>query len=275
MIHMVLEEKFLKGKGALITGGASGFGKGFASAYAKRGADVVIVDINEELLNETAKHISDATGQKIIPKVCNVSDSTQVKQLVKETFSELDNVYILNTNAGIGPSFGKDITRIKENVFDQIINVNLKGQWLVAKEVSRKMKKQDFEPLAGKIICTASIAGMVVDAGLPIYSISKVGVIAMMQLFARSLAPKVTVNSISPGYHVTGIYDNREDIMKMTMDEGHVKTPLNRIGTIEDVVNTSLFLASPLSNFMTGHNLPCDGGIAEVGVPPYYLKSDI
>lgn len=272
---MVLEERFLEGKGALITGGASGFGRGFANAYAKKGADLVLVDVDEELLNETAKKISNETGQTVIPKVCDVSQSEQVKKMVKEAFSELDNIYILNTNAGIGPNFGKDITRIKESLFDQIINVNLKGQWLVAKEVSRKMKKQDSEPLAGKIICTASIAGMVVDAKLPIYSISKVGVIAMMQLFARSLAPKVTVNSISPGYHVTGIYDNREDIMKMTMDEGHVKTPLNRIGTVEDVVNTSLFLASPLSNFMTGHNVPCDGGIAEVGVPPYYFKSDI
>ncbi|MBD3194521.1 MAG: SDR family oxidoreductase [Candidatus Lokiarchaeota archaeon] len=272
---MVLDQKFLEGKGTLITGGASGFGRGIASAYAKRGSDVVIVDINEDLLNETAKQISNETGQKIIPKVCDVSDSSQVKTMVKEAFSELDNIYILNTNAGIGPSFGKDITRIKESVFNQIININLKGQWLVAKEVSRKMKRQDFEPIAGKIICTASIAGMVVDAGLPIYSISKVGVIALMQLLARSLAPKITCNSMSPGYHVTGIYDNREDIMKMTMDEGHVKTPLNRIGTVEDVVNTSLFLASPLSNFMTGHNVPCDGGIAEVGVPPYYFKSDI
>ncbi|TFF94036.1 MAG: SDR family oxidoreductase [Promethearchaeota archaeon] len=272
---MVLEERFLKGKGCLITGGASGFGRGFGFAYAQRGADLVLVDMNEGLLNETAQKISDKTGQKVIPKVCDVTQPDQVKQTIKDAFSELDNIYILNTNAGIGPNFGKDITRIKEDVFDQIINVNLKGQWLVAKEVSRKMKKQDFEPLAGKIICTASIAGMVVDAGLPIYSISKVGVIAMMQLFARTLAPRVTVNSISPGYHVTGIYDNRLDIMKMTMDEGHVKTPLNRIGTVEDVVNTSLFLASPLSDFMTGHNIPCDGGIAEVGVPPYYFKSDI
>jgi NAD(P)-dependent dehydrogenase (short-subunit alcohol dehydrogenase family) len=271
---MSLEENFLEGKGALITGGASGFGRGFAAAYAKRGADIVLVDINEELLEKASKEIENESGQRVIPIKCDVSQSDEVKRMVKQAFSELDNIFILNNNAGIGLGM-KDITRIPEDWFDKTLNVNLKGQWLVAKAVSRKMKKQDFIPLAGKIICTASIAGVVVDAGIPAYSISKVGVIALMQLLARSLAPKITVNSISPGYHVTGIYNDSEEIMKITMDEGHVKTPLNRIGTIEDVINTSLFLASPLSNFMTGHNIPCDGGIAEVGVPAYYFESDI
>jgi len=270
----MLEEKFLEGKGALITGGASGFGRGMGFAYAERGADIVLVDINEELLEETSQKIEKETGQRVIPIKCDVSKSDQVKAMAKEAFSEMDNIYILNNNAGIGLGM-KDITKIPEDWFDKTLNVNLKGQWLVAKALSRRMKKQDFSPIAGKIICTASIAGMVVDAGLPAYSISKAGVIALMQLLARTLAPKMTVNAISPGYHVTGIYNNEEDTMKLTMDIGHVKTPLNRFGTVEDVVNTSLFLASPLSNFMTGHNIPCDGGIAEVGVPAYYFESDV
>jgi NAD(P)-dependent dehydrogenase (short-subunit alcohol dehydrogenase family) len=272
---MKLPEKFLEGKGALITGGASGFGRGIARAYAQQGADVVLVDIDEESLEDTTNTIREETDHKVIPIICDVSDSEQVKEMVKQAFTELDNIYILNNNAGVGLNFGKDITRIRESIFDKTLSINLKGQWLVAKNVARKMKKQDFEPLAGKMILTASIAGMVVDAGIPAYSISKVGVIALMQLLARSLAPKITANSISPGYHVTGIYDNREDIMKMTMEQGHVKTPLNRLGTVEDVVKTSLYLASPLSDFMTGHNVPCDGGIAEVGVPPYYFDSEI
>jgi NAD(P)-dependent dehydrogenase (short-subunit alcohol dehydrogenase family) len=94
-------------------------------------------------------------------------------------------------------------------------------------------------------------------------------------MLAQSLAPKITVNALSPGYHVTGIYNNSEDAMKSTMDDGHVKTPLNRLGTIQDVANVSVFLASPLSNFITGHNFPIDGGIAEVGVPANYIKSDV
>ncbi len=165
--------------------------------------------------------------------------------------------------------------RTKESDWDRILNINLKGQWLVSKFVSKRMKKQAFEPLAGKIIHTASIAGMKVDNKTPVYTISKVGIIAMVQMLAQSLAPKITVNSISPGYHITGIYDNREDAIKMIMDDGHVKTPLNRLGTVEDVADVLLFLASHLSDFITGHNFPIDGGIAEVGVPAYYIKSDI
>jgi NAD(P)-dependent dehydrogenase (short-subunit alcohol dehydrogenase family) len=267
-------EKFLEGKGTLITGGASGFGRGFAFAYGQRGADLVLVDINEELLEETAKKVKQQTGRKVIPILCDVTKSDQVQNMTKQAFNELDNIYILNSNAGGGFGFF-DILRVKEDIFDKTVQLNLKSHWLVTKEICKRMKKQDFEPLAGKVIQTASIAGVKVDGGIPIYSICKMGVIGMMQLLAQSLAPKITVNSISPGYHLTGAYRSRLDVMKMTMDEGNVKTPLNRYGTVEDVVNVSVFLASSASNFNTGHNFIVDGGIVEVGVPAYYFKSEI
>ncbi|MFX0039476.1 MAG: SDR family NAD(P)-dependent oxidoreductase [Candidatus Heimdallarchaeota archaeon] len=267
--------KFLEGKGALITGGASGFGRAVAFAFAGRGADLILVDINEELLEATSKEVAQENAIKVTPIICDVSKSDQVEGMVKQAFQELDNVFILFNNAGVGYPYGADLLRTKEKDWDRILNINLKGQWLVSKFVSKRMKKQIFEPLAGKIIHTASIAGMKVDNKSPVYSISKVGIIAMAQMLAQSLAPKITVNSISPGYHVTGIYDNREDAMKMIMEDGHVKTPLNRLGTTEDIVNILLFLASYLSDFITGHNFPIDGGIAEVGVPAYYLKSEI
>lgn len=268
-------DKFLEGKGALITGGASGFGRGFAFAYAERGADLVLVDINEELLEETSSKIEQKSGQRVIPIVCDVTKSDQVKNMANQAFSELDNVFMLNNNAGGGFGFYKDLLRVKEHIFDKTIALNLKGQWIVAKEVCRKMKKQKFEPLAGKVIHTASIAGVRVDNGTPAYSVSKAGIIAMMQSLAQSLAPKITVNAISPGYHLTGAYKNNLDAMKMTIDEGHVNIPLKRYGTVEDVVNVSVFLASPDSNFITGHNFIVDGGILEVGVQAYYFDSDI
>lgn len=270
-----MEGKFLEGKGAIITGGASGFGKGVAHAFAERGANLVLVDINNELLEETSKDIENKTRQKVIPIICDVSKSDQVETMAKQAFQELDNIFVLFNNAGVGYPYGADLLRTKEKDWDRILDINLKGQWLVSKSVSKKMKKQTFEPIAGKIIHTASLAGMKVDNKTPVYTISKVGIIAMVQMLAQSLAPKITVNSISPGYHITGIYDNREDAVKMIMDDGHVKTPLNRLGTVEDVVNVLLFLASNLSDFITGHNFPIDGGIAEVGVPAYYIKSDI
>lgn len=271
----MMNDNFLEGKSALITGGASGFGKGIALAYAKRGANLILVDVNEESLEEVCNEIKRDYKQKFIPIVCDVSQSAQVEQMAKQAFSEFDNIYVLNNNAGINVTFGKDLLRVNEDQFDRDISVNLKGQWMVSKFVAKRMKKQTFEPLRGKIIHTASIAGIKVDNAIPVYSISKAGIIAMVQLLAQSLAPRITVNAISPGYHVTGIYKNSEETMTSTMAQGHVKTPLNRLGTIDDVVNMSLFLASPLSDFITAHNFPVDGGIIEAGVPAYYFKSDI
>ncbi|MHA1762858.1 MAG: SDR family NAD(P)-dependent oxidoreductase, partial [Promethearchaeota archaeon] len=177
----MLIDKFLEGKGALITGAASGFGKGFALAYAEKGAELVVVDINKDLLFETAKKIEQESKTKVVPIVCDVSDSNQVQAMAKQAFKELDNIYVLNNNAGVGLIYGPDLLRIKEDMFDKIMNINLRGQWLVSKYVCKQMKKQKFEPLAGKVIHTASISGMVVDEKLSAYSISKAGVIAMVQ----------------------------------------------------------------------------------------------
>ena len=268
-------EKFLQGKGALITGGASGFGRGVAHAFAERGADLVLVDIKEELLEETSNDIKQKTGRKVIPVVCDVSDSKRVKKMVDQAFNELDNVYVLFNNAGMAAAYGVDIIRVGEKAWDSTMNINLKGQWLVDKFVARKMNRQKFEPLRGKIIHTSSGYGITLSPFVPVYSITKAGIIALNKLVAKALAPYITSNAIAPGYHVTGIYGNSEDIMRQSMSDGHVKTPLNRIGTVDDVVNLVLYLASSQSDFITGHCFPIDGGIAEVGVPPHKLDTDV
>ena len=107
-------ERFLEGKGCLITGGASGFGRAVAYEFGKIGADLILVDINEELLYETSKNVEKETNQKVIPIVCDVSDAKQVKQMTEQSFTELDNVYILFNNAGTGTSYGVDILKIGE-----------------------------------------------------------------------------------------------------------------------------------------------------------------
>lgn len=261
-------DKFLEGKGVLITGGASGFGRGVAYAFAERGAGLVLVDINEGLLEETTKNIKQKYGKKVVPIVCDVSDSKQVKKMTEQTFNELDNVYILFNNAGTAAQAGVNIIKIGEKAWDITMNVNLKGQWLVDKYICRKMNRQKMEPLRGKVIHTTSIAGIVADDTLSAYSISKAGIIALTQLLAKSLAPYITSNAIAPGYHTTGIYGNSDDTVIQSLKMSDVKTPLNRIGTVEDVVNLMIFLASPRSDFITGHIFPIDGGIAEVGVAP-------
>jgi len=268
-------EKYLEGKGALITGGASGFGRGVAFAFAERGAELVLVDIKEELLEETCNDIMQKTGKKVIPVVCDVSDSKCVKKMADQAFDELDNIYILFNNAGLATTYGVDIIRVGEKAWDTTMNINLKGQWLVDKFVARKMNRQEFKPLRGKIIHNSSHYGIVLSPFVPIYSISKAGILALNKLVAKTLAPYITSNAIAPGFHVTGIYGNREDIMLQVMSDGEVKTPLNRIGTIEDVVNLVLFLASEKSDFITGHCFPIDGGITDVGVPSHKLDVNI
>ncbi len=256
-------EKFLEGKGALITGGASGFGRGVAYAFAERGADLVLVDINEELLEETTKKVAQKTGKKVIPIICDVSDSKQVKKMRDQAFNELDNVFVLFNNAGIAPGALMDIMRINETNFDSTIRVNLKGQWLIAKFIGRRMKNQKFEDtnLSGKIICNSSDAALTLPAELPAYALSKVGVVALAKLLAKALAPKITVNSIAPGIHPTGIYLNSVELIENMINGGNIKIPLDRIGTVEDIVNIVVFLTSPASDYITGQCFPVDGGL--------------
>jgi len=270
-----MSENFLEGKGVIITGGASGFGRGAAYALAERGADIALIDINEELLEETAKKVAEKTNHKVIPIVCDVADSKAVKKMAEKAFDELGNVYILFNNAGTALAYGLNVIRIGEKAWDATININLKGQWLVDKFVCRQMNRQTFEPIGGKVIHTSSCYGIALSPFVPAYSISKAGVIALNKLLAKTLAPYITSNAIAPGFHVTGIYGNREDIMLQSMTDGHVKTPLNRIGTVDDVTNLIIFLASNHSDFITGHCFTIDGGISEVGVPPYDLDVEV
>ncbi|MHA1916242.1 MAG: SDR family NAD(P)-dependent oxidoreductase [Promethearchaeota archaeon] len=270
-----MTNKYLEGKGALITGAASGFGKGVAQALSERGADLVLVDLNAEQLEKTSAEIENKSGKKVTSIICDVSDSKCVKKMADQAFEEIGNVYILFNNAGLATSYGVDVLKLGEKAWDRTIDVNLKGQWLVDKFVCRKMNRQSFEPLKGKVIHTTSGYGITLSPFVPAYSISKAGVIALNNLLAKKLAPHITSNAIAPGYHVTGIYGHREDIMLQSMRDGHVKTPLNRIGTIEDVVNLVLFLTSSKSDFITGHCFPIDGGIAEAGVPSHRLEMDI
>jgi len=268
-------EKFLEGKGALITGGASGFGRGVAEAFAERGADLVLVDIKTDLLEETSSNIEKKYGCKVVPIECDVSKSDQVKAMAKRTFNELDNIYFLFDNAGIAPGYRKDFMKLEEDLYDLTMNVNLKGQWLVAKEICKKMRRQQFEPYAGKVVLTASMFGVIANEKSFAYSLSKAGAITMAKMLAKTLAPKITVNSISPGYHVTGIYHNSLDTLMSVHNDGKAQTPLNRIGDVDDVVKVILFIASDASNFITGHNFVIDGGISEVGVPANALKVDL
>ena len=256
------EKKRLLNRIALITGAGSGFGRATSLRFAKEGASVIIVDKNGTTAEETVNLIKRKFGTTAIAVRCDISKISDVKSMVKIVFQEFPRLDILINNAGIGTfSFGA-LYQVSEKVWDEVMNTNLRGTWLVTKQLVKKMKKQELEgELRGKIINVASLAGKVPSTPLGAYSISKAGVIAMTQIFAQELAPfKISVNAVCPGFHITAIYLNDENLVKEAIKMWGGKIPLERIGTADDVANVLFFLASDDSNYMTGQSLNCTGG---------------
>ncbi|NVM53425.1 MAG: SDR family oxidoreductase [Candidatus Helarchaeota archaeon] len=255
-------DKRLQDKVALITGAGSGIGRATSLRFAKEGAIPIIVDKNLDTAKETVSLIKNETGTKTIAIQCDISEKDDVKKLGKEVFNNYLRLDILINNAGIGTSSIGELYNLSKRVWDEVMNVNLRGTWLVTKAMVKKMKKQELKgEIRGKIINVASLAGKMPATPLGVYSISKVGVIAMTQILAQELAPfKITVNSVCPGFHLTAIYLNDENLIRMALKMWGRKIPLERIGTADDVANVLFFLASDDSNYMTGQSLNCGGG---------------
>ncbi len=255
---------FLKDKVALITGAGGGFGRKMAFKYAEYGANLVLNDINGKTLEESKKLILDSYDVEILTLVEDISNFEAVKKMKKQVFQEFDNVYVLINNAGIDGGLYKSLSA-PEDVYDKVMNVNVKGMWNMTKAFHRNMKRQkQFEPLRGRIINIASCAGT--DNGINpyigIYSASKATVLAFTKLWALELGEKdITVNAISPGVFLTPIYNNDPELIRKFLDMRNVKLPIDRIGESEEVADIALFLVSPASNYITGQNIVLDGGM--------------
>ncbi len=258
----VNKAKRLQDKIVLITGAGSGIGRATSIRFAEEGASVIVVDKNMATAEESTRLIKQAAGKDALAIECDISNAADVKQMRKQVFENYERLDILINNAGIGTfSFG-ELYKISEKIWDQVMNVNLRGTWLVTKEFAKRMKKQTLVgDLRGKVINVASLAGKLPSSPLGVYSISKAGVIAMTQIFAQELAPfKITVNGVCPGFHVTAIYLNDEELVKKGVEIWGGKIPLERLGTADDVANVLFFLASDDANYMTGQSLNCGGG---------------
>ncbi|HUX98483.1 MAG TPA: SDR family oxidoreductase [Candidatus Deferrimicrobium sp.] len=259
---MAAQNKRLEERIALITGAGSGIGRATALRFAREGARVIAVDKNFENAEATIRMMESTAQPKSTALKCDISISSDIKEMAKAVFGNYSRLDILINNAGIGTfSFG-ELYKLSENIWDEVMNVNLRGTWLVTKEFVKKMKKQEFRgELRGKVINVSSLAGKLPSTPLGAYSISKAGVIAMTQIFAQELAPfKITVNAVCPGFHKTAIYLNDENLVKFGIKAWGGKLLLERIGTADDVANVLFFLASDDSNYMTGQSLNCGGG---------------
>ena len=243
----------LDGKVALITGAARGIGKAIALKFAAEGADVAFTDlIINEAAEETIAEIS-AFGHKVKGYASNAANFDETHAVVEEILKEFGHIDILVNNAGIT----KDglVLRMSEAQWDAVIAVNLKSAFNFIHAVIPSMARQK----GGSIINMASIAGQMGNPGQINYASSKAGLIAMAQTVAKEMGSRgIRANAIAPGFIVSEMTNALPEAVR----EEYIKSiPLKRGGTVEEIANTALYLASDLSSYVTGQVIAVNGGL--------------
>lgn len=243
----------LKGKVALVTGAGRGIGRAIAKALAKEGAAVIVnYGGNETSAQETVDSIM-ADGGSAEKYKCDVSDFAAVGEMIQYVVGKYRKLDILVNNAGIT----KDglMMKMSEEDFDSVLSVNLKGTFNCIRNVSRQMLKQR----SGRIINMSSVVGLAGNAGQVNYAASKAGVIGVTKSAAKELASRgITVNAIAPGYIDTDMTSVLSDSVKETVLSA---IPLGRMGAVEDIAETAVFLASDKASYITGQVISVDGGM--------------
>lgn len=242
----------LKDEIALITGSARGIGREIAEVFAKEGALVIISDIKQEDCQATADEFV-AKGYKADAFACNVTNSADVDQVAEKIMQKHGRIDLLVNNAGI--TRDNLFLRMKEEDWDAVIAVNLKGTFNACKSVSRAMLKAR----KGKIISIASVIGVMGNAGQANYAASKAAVIGLTKSLAREFASRnINVNAVAPGYIKTAMTDKLSEEVKAKILES---VPMGRMGLPLDVANVCLFLASREADYVTGQTILVDGGM--------------
>jgi NAD(P)-dependent dehydrogenase (short-subunit alcohol dehydrogenase family) len=258
----------LEGKVAIITGGAKGMGRGMAVRFAAEGCAVAIADIAMKEAEEAAAEIKKKGGKGLAIK-CDVTNIKQVGETVDTVIKKFGKIDILVNNAGAIAAH-TPIEDLTEEAWDKVLALNLKSDFLFCKFVVPYMKKQK----SGKIINLSSIGAIQPPAHEIHYNTAKAGVIGFTTDLANALAPfNINVNCMLPGPIRTNFYDAR--VSAMTEEEQDAffkrlgkKVPLGRVGTPEDMAGAALFLASGLSDYITGVALPVSGGLPLLPPPP-------
>ena len=247
----VLKSFKLDERVAMVTGGASGIGNGIATAFGEVGARVAIADFDGDAAEETARGLT-AQGKDAMSVPMDVTDSSQVRRGVEELISAWGGIDILVNSAGI--AIKGAALDYREEDWDRIIAVNLKGTFLPMQAVGRHMANRK----RGKIINLASIGSFVAYPGSVAYLASKGGVAQLTRSFALELAEQnVQVNAIAPTLCNTPM---TKRVRSDTADYFVERTPMGRMAEPEDVAAAAVYLASDASNMVTGHILAVDGG---------------
>jgi 3-oxoacyl-[acyl-carrier protein] reductase len=242
----------LNGKVALVTGAAQGIGRDIALALATDGADVAICDINLEAALKTATDI-ETKGIKSLALKANVAASADVTAMLEQVIEKLGRVDILVNNAGIT----RDglILRMKDEDWDLVLGINLKGAFLCVKAALKHMTKQR----SGTIINIASIVGAMGNAGQANYVASKAGLIGLTKTIAREYANRnITANAVAPGFIETAMTQALPENVRQELAK---QIPMGKLGTPQDVANAVRFLASPEASYITGQVIHVNGGM--------------
>lgn len=242
----------MKNKVVLVTGASKGIGQAIAIAFAKAGFDVIIHYHNDQQGATTTYQMCVEWGVSAMTISCNLSNYANVKSMIKECMASFSNIDVLICNAGI--VIDQLILMMEEEDFDEVIDVNLKGTFNVIKHTAKVMAKSK----TGSIVSIASIVGSTGNVGQANYSASKAGIVALTKTAALELARyNVRCNIISPGLIKTDMSEKLNDEQQQHLI---TKTVFKRMGTVDDVAQMALFLASDNARYITGQQFFVDGG---------------
>jgi 3-oxoacyl-[acyl-carrier protein] reductase len=242
------------GKTAVVTGGARGIGFECAKKFAAGGATVVLVDVLEDAMKQAAEKLTAAGAKQVLTYKVDVTDEAAVEKTLDEVVEKCGRLDILVNNAGI--TRDDLLLRMEAAMWDLVMNVNLKGTFLMTKHAARHMLRQRY----GRIVNLASVSGLVGNPGQANYSASKAGVVGFTRTVARELAKRgITCNAVAPGFIKTDMTDVLPDKAK---EMALAAIPMQRMGLPEEVAAVIAFFASDDAGYVTGHVLAVDGGMA-------------
>jgi NAD(P)-dependent dehydrogenase (short-subunit alcohol dehydrogenase family) len=246
----------LTGKVAIISGGATGIGRGIADGLAEAGANIVIAARRVEKCEQACEEISRRTGVKTFPHRCDVNQIHEIHSLVEDVVKEFGRIDILVNNSGVGGS-ERPILKMNEEDWDSVMNTNLKAAFTLSQAVVPKMIERGE---GGKVINVASIGGVIAFPNMVAYCVSKAGCVHLTKVMALEwIRYNIQVNAILPGYCDTPL--NKvffsSDAGKKVIND-HI--PMRRLGQIEEIKGVAILLASQASSFMTGSAVVIDGG---------------